>query len=56
MTTALLESADGGEYRKDLMINLHKIIEAELGFKLATTGSAVTLATNCALEPGHKWA
>ena len=36
------------------MINLLGSYAAELGCKLATTGSKVRLATDCAMEPGFK--
>ena len=41
--------------RNDFMINLHDSYAAKLGFKLVIPGSAVSLATDCTIEPSHKY-
>ena len=52
--SACLESADWEEWMIVVyfMINLHKSYVAELGFRLATSGSALRHTNNCAMEPG----
>ena len=46
---------DGGNDRRwNFMINLHKSCVGELGFELATLGSAVRLVTDCDVYPGRE--
>ena len=40
------------EHRSYFIVNLHEDYVAELGFEFATTASAVSRATDCAMEPG----
>ena len=52
LITALLESMEGESNRRNyFMITLHESYMAELGFELATPGSAVRCPTDCAMEP-----
>ena len=51
--TTLLSRQNGeNDNRNNSMINLHERYVAELGFELATPGSAVRRDTNCDMEPG----
>ena len=42
----------GNDHRNDFMINLHENYVPEMGFELATPGSAVRRVSVCAMKSG----